>query len=66
MTCTLLTSCQGIRFGFHNHANEFSMLDGHVMYDYMLQNTTPENAFFQLDLYWIIVGGADPVDYFNY
>jgi len=56
---------KGIRFGFHNHANEFSMVDGHVMYDYMLQNTTPENVFFQLDLYWIIVAGADPVDYFN-
>lgn len=56
---------QGIRFGFHNHASEFSLLDGHVMYDYMLENTTPENVFFQMDLYWVTVADADPVDYFR-
>ncbi len=56
---------QGLKFGFHNHDSEFSVLDGQVMYEYMLQNTTPENVFFQMDLYWVIVGGADPVYYFN-
>jgi sugar phosphate isomerase/epimerase len=58
-------NAKGIRFGYHNHDKEFTEVDGVVRYDYMLQNTDPEKVFFQLDLYWIVVGGKDPVDYFN-
>lgn len=31
----------------------------------MLNNTDPEKVMFQLDLYWVVVGGKDPVDYFQ-
>jgi sugar phosphate isomerase/epimerase len=56
---------QGIRFGFHNHANEFQELEGQIIYDFMLQNTDPDKVMFQMDIYWVIEGGHDPVDYFN-
>lgn len=55
----------GIRFGYHNHDKEFSELEGEIIYDYMLNNTEPENVMFQIDLYWAIVGGADPNEYFE-
>ncbi|MFW5774115.1 MAG: sugar phosphate isomerase/epimerase family protein [Tangfeifania sp.] len=56
----------GIRFGYHNHANEFTTeFEGKPVYDWMLEMTDPEKVMFQLDLYWIIEGGKDPVDYFN-
>ena len=55
----------GIRFGYHNHDGEFKELEGQVIYDYMLQNTDPAKVMFQLDLYWITVGGKNAVDYFN-
>ncbi len=55
----------GIRFGFHNHAEEFNAFDGVVIFDYMLQNTDPDKVMFQIDLYWAYVGNADPVDYFE-
>ncbi|MGC9343703.1 MAG: sugar phosphate isomerase/epimerase family protein [Bacteroidales bacterium] len=56
----------GIRFGYHNHANEFTtVLDGNTVYDYMIENTDPEKVMFQIDLYWAVEGGADPVDYFE-
>lgn len=58
-------AAKGIKFGYHNHSHEFEEIDGVRRYDYMLQNTDPEKVFFQLDLYWITVGGQDPVDYFN-
>ncbi len=33
----------GMKFGYHNHAFEFSeKLDGKVVYDIMLQNTDPD------------------------
>jgi len=57
----------GIRFGYHNHSREFTTIFDStvVLYDFMLQNTDPEKVFFQLDLYWCVEGGADPVDYFT-
>jgi sugar phosphate isomerase/epimerase len=56
---------KGIRFGFHNHAKEFGTLEGVTIYDYMLENTDPENVFFQIDLYWAVEGGKNPLDYFT-
>lgn len=53
----------GIRFGYHNHNREFDTLQGTVIYDYLLQNTDPEKVMFQLDLYWIMEGGANTVEY---
>jgi sugar phosphate isomerase/epimerase len=35
------------------------------MYDYMIENTDPSKVFFQMDVYWVIEGGQDPVAYFN-
>lgn len=57
----------GIRFGYHNHSREFTTVFDStvVLYDFMLQNTDPAKVFFQLDLYWCVEGGANPVDYFN-
>lgn len=59
-------NAKGIRFGYHNHSNEFKTeLDGKPVYDWMLELTDPEKVMFQLDLYWIIEGGKNPLDYFN-
>ena len=55
----------GIRFGYHNHDKEFTQIDGQTIYDFMLQNTDPTKVMFQMDLYWTVEGGADPVAYFN-
>ena len=55
----------GIRFGYHNHNNEFKDIDGQTIYDYMLNHTDPAKVFFEMDLYWITEGGKNPVDYFN-
>jgi sugar phosphate isomerase/epimerase len=59
-------NAKGIRFGYHNHDKEFSTkLEGQTIYDYMLANTDPKKVMFEIDLYWAVVGGANPVDYFN-
>ncbi len=55
----------GLRFGYHNHAREFQELEGEIIYDYMLQNTDPAKVMFQMDLYWVVEGKADPVKYFE-
>jgi sugar phosphate isomerase/epimerase len=59
-------NAKGLRFGYHNHDKEFSTrLDGQTIYDFMLMNTDPSKVFFEMDLYWVVEGGANPVDYFN-
>lgn len=59
-------NAKGIRFGYHNHDKELSTkLDGQTIYDFMLANTDPSKVMFEMDLYWAVVGGANPVDYFN-
>jgi sugar phosphate isomerase/epimerase len=56
---------RGLRFYYHNHAFEFETVeDGRtVIYDILLEETDPDLVFFELDLYWIVTGGRDPLDY---
>lgn len=56
---------QGILYGYHNHSHEFKKVEDKVMYDYMLEHTNPENVFFEMDVYWAVMGQVSPVDYFN-
>jgi sugar phosphate isomerase/epimerase len=59
-------NAKGIRFGYHNHDKEFSTkLEGKTIYDFMLANTDPKKVMFEMDLYWAVIGGAKPVEYFN-
>lgn len=53
-----------ILFGFHNHQHEFLKVEGEVILEYWLQHTNPEYVHFQADLYWMKVGGVNPIDYF--
>ncbi|GLR19915.1 sugar phosphate isomerase/epimerase family protein [Portibacter lacus] len=56
---------KGLTFAFHNHADEFGMVEGVRIYDFLLENTDPEYVYFQADIYWMHVGGVRPVDYFQ-
>ena len=53
----------GMKFGYHNHAFEFSeKLDGKTIYDIMLQNTDPTLVIQQLDIGNLYNGGAKAID----
>lgn len=58
-------NAKGIRFGYHNHDGEFRSINDTVIYDFMLQNTDPAKVMFQLDLFWINIGGKVAADYFT-
>lgn len=53
----------GIKLGYHNHAHEYNVMEGQVMWEYMIENTDPELVFYQMDVYWTTRGGKDPVEY---
>jgi sugar phosphate isomerase/epimerase len=47
----------------HNHNVEFERTFGDQrVYDLLMANTDPRNVVFQLDLYWVTAGGADPIE----
>ncbi len=53
----------GIRFAYHNHAYSFKAFTGMIPHDFMMDNTDPELVDFEMDIYWVVTGGADPVEY---
>jgi sugar phosphate isomerase/epimerase len=54
----------GIQLGYHNHVAEFHAKDNGVRpYDVILENTDPKLVTMEMDVGWVVVGGAKPEDY---
>jgi len=51
---------------YHNHDFEFkSNEDGIVPIDYLLEHVDAKYVHFEMDLFWVVKAGADPLDYFE-
>ncbi|MCJ8153861.1 sugar phosphate isomerase/epimerase [Chryseobacterium sp. SSA4.19] len=60
------TKHAGIQLAYHNHDFEFEKFDDHQnIYDYILENSSPDLVKMELDLYWISKAGFDPLVYFE-
>jgi sugar phosphate isomerase/epimerase len=53
----------GLTFAYHNHDFEFVEMEGARPYDVLLQDTDPAHVKMELDLYWVLAAGHDPLDY---
>src|SRR3954453_7211181 len=51
---------RGLRLGYHNHDFEFEPLDGTTTWDILLDRLAPD-VDLEIDVYWVAVGGRDPV-----
>ena len=52
----------GLQFAFHNHDGEFKpFANGELPYDILLAECDPKFVKMEMDLYWIIKGGQDPL-----
>jgi sugar phosphate isomerase/epimerase len=58
-------SCRkaGVRFGYHNHSQEFHDFNGERPIDVLMKGTDPDLVFFELDLFWTTVAGIDPSEF---
>jgi sugar phosphate isomerase/epimerase len=52
----------GFRFAYHNHNTEFRKVAGAVPLEILLGETDPSLVSFEMDIYWVVNGGADPID----
>lgn len=54
----------GLKFGYHNHFVEFHRKEGGVRpYDAILEITDPKLVTMEMDVGWVVVGGASPEEY---
>jgi len=55
----------GMRLSYHNHAFEFERFPGddRCKLDILLDATSPNHLYAELDTAWVFVGGADPAAY---
>lgn len=57
--CAAEMQANGVRFAYHNHWFEYTLVEGKPAMEHLLPLLTPDIEF-ELDLYWIKVGGQDP------
>src|SRR5436309_1985580 len=55
----------GCRFDYHGHNFDYATVDGVVEYDELIRRTDPRMVNFELDCFWCVRAGKDPVDYFH-
>jgi sugar phosphate isomerase/epimerase len=57
--------CQksGMTFAYHNHNVEFRKVGDALPYDLLLKETDPTLVQMEMDIGWVVAGGADPVAY---
>ncbi len=76
-----IAKAANLRWGYHNHNGEFQERvvkeedknkprnrwapAGDMVYDLMLNGTDPDLVFFEMDVYWTVMGQNDPVEYFE-
>ena len=51
----------GIRLLYHNHWNEYQIIEGDTIFNHLMNNTDPEYMGIELDAFWTIRGLIDPV-----
>jgi sugar phosphate isomerase/epimerase len=56
---------QGVRFAYHNHGYGLQKKDGRMPIDIIFDETDPSLVYFEMDLYWTVAGGVDPVELFT-
>ncbi|PBJ06088.1 sugar phosphate isomerase/epimerase [Flavobacterium sp. ACN6] len=55
----------GLKLAYHNHDFEFQKYEGITGYEILLNETDKDIVYFELDLYWVIHSGNDPIKLFS-
>ena len=61
--CGEIAKKNGIRFAYHNHDYSFVPMNGVVPQDVMMNLTNPATVDFEMDMYWTVAAGVDPIAY---
>ncbi|MFC5452741.1 sugar phosphate isomerase/epimerase family protein [Paenibacillus aestuarii] len=53
----------GLQFIYHNHDFEFAKYDGKTGMEILMETSDPDAVDFEIDVYWVQAGGADPIEW---
>ncbi len=51
----------GLTFGYHNHVEVFTSIDGVMVYNELISRTDPKLVVFEMDCGWVKAAGQDPL-----
>ena len=54
---------RGFRFLYHNHGYGLTEMEGSIPINVMLERVDPAVVSLEMDIYWTVAGGADPIEY---
>lgn len=57
--CGRICKKEGIGFAYHNHEYTFKSFSGMIPHNFIMENTDPDLVDHQMDIYWVVTGGAD-------
>ena len=60
-----MCAAAGLKLSYHNHDFEFQKQDGITGYEILLKETDQDLVSFELDLYWVVRSGNDPIKLFK-
>jgi sugar phosphate isomerase/epimerase len=61
--CGEIAKKHGIKFAYHNHDYSFVPMNGIIPQDVMMNNTNKDTVDFEMDMYWTVAAGVDPLAY---
>ncbi len=53
---------EGLKIGYHNHNFEWHQVEGTTFYDTLLAETDPKLVHMEMDIYWVVRAGHDPIE----
>lgn len=56
---------QGIKFFYHTHGFEFQPYGSGTLFDLLMTETKPEFVNYEMDVFWVVHGGQNPVSMFE-
>ncbi len=63
--CGKAAQAAGMQFCYHAHFHEFARVDGTCGYDIMLKQCDPKLLKMEMDVFWAVYAGQDPLEYFR-
>lgn len=55
----------GLRFAYHNHDYTFVPVNGEYPQDVLMKNTDKSLVDYEMDIYWVVTAGQDPLQWFD-
>jgi len=56
----------GLQLCYHNHDFEFARMGDTVPYDLLLETCDADLVKMEMDIFWLVKGGRDPIEYFRW